>query len=195
MNSSVPNHRIANLVQLALHLFVLDLKIGDRRLAARTPVDDVLAAIDQPFFIQADEDLAHGARQAFVHGEVFAVPIDRRAQPLHLVENRAAVMPLPFPHALDESFAAQIARAFLPSRRQLALHHHLRGDAGVVGSRQPQRQIRRACDASATMMSISVWLSMWPMCRRPVTFGGGSSRVNTGRVSPGGGVGTEKASP
>ena len=35
-----------------------------------------------------------------------------------------------------------------------------------------------------TMMSICVWLSMWPMCRRPVTFGGGNSRVNTGRVSP-----------
>ena len=44
-----------------------------------------------------------------------------------------------------------------------------------------------------TMMSICVWLSMWPMCRRPVTFGGGSSRVNTGRVSPSGGVGTEKS--
>src|ERR1700704_7120103 len=44
-----------------------------------------------------------------------------------------------------------------------------------------------------TMMSIWVWLSMWPVCRRPVTFGGGSSRVNTGRVSPGRGVDTEKS--
>ena len=58
------NHGIANLVQLALHLLVLDLKIGNRRLAARTPVDDVLAAINQSFFIQADENLAHGARKA-----------------------------------------------------------------------------------------------------------------------------------
>ena len=31
------------------------------------------------------------------------------------------------------------------------------------------------------------------MCSRPVTFGGGNSSVNTGRVSPGGGVGTEKS--
>ena len=44
-----------------------------------------------------------------------------------------------------------------------------------------------------TMMSICVWLSMCPMCNRPVTFGGGNSSVNTGRVSPGGGVGTEKS--
>ena len=28
-------------------------------------------------------------------------------------------------------------------------------------------------------MSISVWLSMWPICRRPVTLGGGSRIVNT----------------
>src|ERR1700678_1462087 len=27
-------------------------------------------------------------------------------------------------------------------------------------------------------MSISVWLSMWPMCRRPVTLGGGRRMVN-----------------
>ena len=33
------------------------------------------------------------------------------------------------------------------------------------------------------MMSICVWFSMCPMCSRPVTFGGGSSSVNTGRVS------------
>ena len=133
------NHGIANLEQLALDLFVLDLEIGNRRLAPRTPVDDVLAAINQSFFIQADENLAHGAGKPVVHGEVFAVPIDRRAQPLHLVENRAAVVLLPFPDALDERLAPQIA-ALLAFRRQLPLHHHLGSDAGVVGAGQPQRQ-------------------------------------------------------
>src|SRR3984957_6097318 len=49
-----------------------------------------------------------------------------------------------------------------------------------------------------TMMSICVWLSMCPMCSRPVTFGGGRSRVNTGRIvfsegRPSGGVETEKS--
>ena len=51
------NHGIADLEQLALDFFVLDLKIGNRGLASRTPVDDVLAAINQSFFIQADENL------------------------------------------------------------------------------------------------------------------------------------------
>jgi hypothetical protein len=36
-------------------------------------------------------------------------------------------------------------------------------------------------------------LNMWPMCRHPVTLGGGSSSVNTGRVSPRGGVGAKKS--
>jgi hypothetical protein len=31
------------------------------------------------------------------------------------------------------------------------------------------------------------------MCSRPVTFGGGNSNVNTGRVSPSGGVDTENS--
>ena len=54
------------------------------------------------------------------------------------LEDGAAVVALPLPHALDEGFAAQLLarRAFFG---QLALDHHLRGDAGVVGAGQPQR--------------------------------------------------------
>ena len=32
------------------------------------------------------------------------------------------------------------SRRFLPSLRELPLHHHLGGDAGVVGAGQPQRE-------------------------------------------------------
>ena len=65
------------------------------------------------------------------------LPIDRSAQPLHLVQNRAAVMPLPLPHALDKGFAAHLLpRGSLADH--LPLHHHLRGDAGMVGARHPQ---------------------------------------------------------
>ncbi len=114
-----------------------DFEIGDGGFAARTPVDDVFAAIDQAFFIQADENLAHGAGKIFVHGEIFAVPIDGCAEALHLVEDGAAVKLFPLPHALDKFFAAQVAA--LPAFfGEVALHHHLRGDAGMVGAGQPQ---------------------------------------------------------
>ncbi len=117
---------------------MLHLDVGDCRLAARTPVHHVLPAIDQSLFIQPDEHLAHRARKIFVHREIFAIPIDRCAQPFHLVENRAAVELLPLPHALNKFLASQIA-AFFAFFREIALHHHLRGDAGMVRSRQPQR--------------------------------------------------------
>ena len=50
--------------KLPCGFFVDRFEIGDGRLAARAPVDHVLAAIDQALFVEADERLAHGARQA-----------------------------------------------------------------------------------------------------------------------------------
>ena len=129
---------VANLVELALRLFVNYFQVGDGGDAARAPVDDVLAAINQPFFIQADEGLAHGARHALVHGEVLARPVNRGAQALHLLKDHAAVVLLPVPHPLDEGLATHVA-AVLAFGSKLALHHQLRGDAGVIGARQPQR--------------------------------------------------------
>src|SRR3569833_2033913 len=47
---------------------------------------------------------------------------------------------LPLPDALDEGFAAELlaAGAFAT---QLALAHHLRGDSGVGGARNPKRDL------------------------------------------------------
>ena len=49
-------------------------------------------------------------------------------------------MALPLPHALDEFFAAQCL-AGCAFGGQLALDHHLGGDAGVIGARKPERAI------------------------------------------------------
>ena len=51
-------------VEFAVDLFMLHFDVGERRQAARAPVDQPLAAIDQPVFVQPDEDLADGLRQA-----------------------------------------------------------------------------------------------------------------------------------
>jgi hypothetical protein len=129
--------RVANLPQMALLLLVDHFEVADGGLAARAPVDDVSAAIDEPLLMQADEGLAHGDGQVLVHGEVLALPVDRGAEALHLVEDGAAVVALPLPHALDEGLAAKLLAA-LAFGGQLALDHHLRGDAGVIGAGQPQ---------------------------------------------------------
>ena len=112
--AAVAEHGIANLPQMALLLLVHDFKIADSGLAARAPVHDVCAAIDEALCVEADEGFADCNRKALVHGEVLAAPVDGDAEALHLLQDGAAVMALPLPHALDEGFAAELLarRAF-----------------------------------------------------------------------------------
>src|SRR5579864_4152460 len=127
---------ITNLPQLSRDVFVLDFEIGDRGSMPRTPAHDVIPAIDESFFIEADKDLAHGVREIVVHGEVLAVPIDGSAEALHLIENRSTVFAFPFPDALDELLASHLA-ALLAFFLELLLDHHLRGDSGVIRAWKP----------------------------------------------------------
>ena len=127
---------VAYLPEAAFLLFVNDLKIGDGGLATRTPINDISAAIDQPLLVQANEGLSHRDRELLAHGEIFARPIDARAEALHLLEDRAAVELLPLPDAFEEGFATHLVPV-IALFGELALDHQLRGDAGVVGSRNP----------------------------------------------------------
>ena len=73
-----PLDRIGDVVELALHRLHLDLEVGDGGAELRRPVDHVLAAGDQPLAVEADEGLAHGAREAGVEGEALAASSRRR---------------------------------------------------------------------------------------------------------------------
>ena len=55
-------HRVADVPQVALRLITDHLEVGKCRAAAGAPVHHVLAAVDEPFLEQADENLAHRAR-------------------------------------------------------------------------------------------------------------------------------------
>src|SRR5438309_9404844 len=96
------------MIKLAGTVFMLDLDVGDRRLTARAPVDDSLAAIYEPGVPPPYEAFHHGIDIAIVHCEPRAVPIKRAAEPLKLGEDDAAVLVNPLPGALDESLAAQV---------------------------------------------------------------------------------------
>ena len=95
------------------------------------------AAIDEPLLVEPDEGFTDSDGEVLVHGEVFALPVDGGAETLHLAEDGSAVVALPLPDALDEGFAAKLLAggAFLG---ELALDHHLCGDAGVVGAGKPE---------------------------------------------------------
>ena len=55
-----------------------------------------------------------------------------------LLRDAAAGALLPLPHAVDELLAAEVLQGDA-LRQQLSLHHHLRGDLGVVRAGLPQR--------------------------------------------------------
>ncbi len=130
--------RVADVPEVAAHLALLDLEVADRRPELRVPVHEAAVAVDQALFVEGHEHLAHGAREALVHGEALARPVERGADAAELPGDRAAGFGLPLPDAVQERLAAQglARRAF---GVQQALDDHLGRDAGMVGAGLPER--------------------------------------------------------
>ena len=129
---------ITNLPDAAVFLFGLDFEIRHCGLQFWIPIDEALAAVDQPLFVQAHEGFDDDLRQIVVHREILAAPIDRCAEPAHLLQDGGSRDVLPLPHFLDELLASD--RAPLEALGgKLAFDDDLRRNASVVGAGQPQR--------------------------------------------------------
>src|SRR5690606_24160272 len=114
--------------------------VGERGEAPRTPVDDALRAVDQAVVVQPLEDGVDGPGEPFIHREALAVPVHRIAEAAHLAEDGPTRLGLPLPNPLDKLLPAEV----MPREalgRELPLYHVLRGDAGVVHSRKPERLV------------------------------------------------------
>ncbi len=114
----------------------LHLEIGKGGQQYGVPVHEALAPVHEPFFEQPDEHLDDSARQARIHREAIAAPVDRLAEPAHLRSDGPAGLLFPLPDPFDECFAAEVG-PLQALGVELALHNHLRCDAGVVGARLP----------------------------------------------------------
>ena len=131
-------HGIAKMPQMATAFLMHGFQVTESRLAARAPIDDVSAAIDQLFVVKTQKGFEHGAIERRIEGKLFARPIDRIAQPDHLLQDRAAAVRLPIPYAALKFLAAQLrASDFLLG--QFAFDDDLRGNPCVVHSGQPER--------------------------------------------------------
>jgi hypothetical protein len=131
---------VADRHQLTVVVGVLHLDVAERGEAAGAPVDDALRAVDQAVVEHLLEDREDGPRQALVHGEALTGPVDGVAEPLHLAQDLAPGLGLPLPHPLDELLPAQVVAGH-PLACELTFDDVLRGDAGVVHARQPQRGV------------------------------------------------------
>ena len=95
-------------------------------------------------FIQLDKSLGHGFGQFGVHGEVFTAPVHASTHAAHLAGDGVAALLFPFPHFGNKVFARFFGRwsHFMAADAfglQLALHHHLGGNAGMVSAWNPRR--------------------------------------------------------
>ncbi|MNI07008.1 hypothetical protein D3C73_600080 [compost metagenome] len=64
--------RVLEVPHVAVDFLALDFEIRNRRFEFRVPVDQSLAAIDQAFLVERDEDFEHRLGKTFIHGEAFA---------------------------------------------------------------------------------------------------------------------------
>ena len=127
---------VADVVELSVVLFVLDLYVAERAVVG-APVHHIVAAYYQPLFVELDKRLFDGAFEPLVHREALTAPCRRDAQLSHLVYDHSAALLLPAPDTLQKLFAPQILFGFALGE-QLLLHHVLRGYAGMVGAGLPE---------------------------------------------------------
>src|SRR5678815_3444339 len=133
----IVHERIADMVQLPLHIFMLNFDVRQSRQAARAPIDQTFSTIDQSIFIKPHKDFEHGFRESFVHGEAKTIPIAGLTKPFLLTDNGISRGGLPLPDALDETFASKgfPGKAF---GHELLFHDVLRGNPGMISARKPE---------------------------------------------------------
>ena len=120
--------------QLTLDVLELHLDVGDRGLQHRRPVHETLGAVDQTLVEHALEDGLNGAREALVHRETIATPVDTVTDAPHLAPDGSTRFALPVPNFVDEELAAEIFLC-LAVGSELLLDDGLRGDTGVIHAR------------------------------------------------------------
>ena len=74
----------------------------------RVPIDHPTPAVDQIFLVEIDKNSGDGSRVSFVHRVTLARPVARTTEAFELLNDDAAVFVLPFDHALQKLFAAEI---------------------------------------------------------------------------------------
>ena len=131
---------ITDMPQMALLLFVDDFEIRQRRKCSRVPVDQILSAIDESFFVEAHKGFSYGARRARIHGEALAGPIAACPDALELPDDATSVFLLPGPHVLEELLSTDLA-AIDALFAKVSLDQHLGRDACMVGAGKPQHVV------------------------------------------------------
>ena len=115
-----------------------DLFVRQRREGDRIPVDHAFTAINQTFVVKIDEHLLDRAHISFIKCITLPRPIRRTPQAFQLFNDDAAVFILPFHHAPEKFFAAEIVPGLLFRPPQMFLHRRLSGHSRMVDAGKPK---------------------------------------------------------
>ena len=99
---------VTDVVHEAAFFAVFHFEVGNGGFQHRIPVHQTFAAVNQPVFMQADEEGAHGAREGVIHGEAFARPVKRGAEAAQLLHDLSAGLVFPLPDFFGKGFAAEV---------------------------------------------------------------------------------------
>ena len=125
---------------MPLYLLVEHLVIAHGRLEKRVPINEPLAAADEPLAKQAVEGGADGRGALVVEREPHALPVAARPQVAKLAQDPLLVLLLPGPDPRHQRLAAQVVPGELFLLEKPPLDNGLRGDPRMVGSRHPERE-------------------------------------------------------
>ena len=82
--------RIADMPEASFLILMLHLYIGKGGMAAGTPIDKAIIPVDEPLFIETDEDLTNRRGKTCIHGKAFPLPIAGCAKTLELADDLPA---------------------------------------------------------------------------------------------------------
>ena len=112
--------------------------IREARLRYWAPVNHPFAAIDIAPLVERDESLQDCLRVTSIQRVYFAIPVTRGAELTELIQDDAAVLVAPFGRDLNELLATKVVAGLAMVLTEIFFDARLRGDTGVVSSREPE---------------------------------------------------------
>ncbi len=138
---------IAQIVELAVLLFIDHFNVAQSGLGLGIPVDHPLAAVDKPAAVKIDKYLCDTFRPQFVHGEGGAAPVARGSELAQLLQDDASILVSPVPRVFQKLLACEIA--LLDSLfGKLGHDFGLCGYRSMVGAGHPQGVFARHAGAA-----------------------------------------------
>ena len=124
---------------MTLHSFVINFIVCHSRLELGVPVHETLAAVDKTLLEKVEECVADSLCANRVEREALTAPVAADAEALELLRDAGFVFVLPLPNAFHEGVAANVVACLVFVLEKSLFDDSLRGNAGVVRARNPER--------------------------------------------------------